>query len=231
MTKKYTTILFDADNTLLDFDMAENCAIKKVLRDYELPISEENCAAYSQINDALWKQFEKGEIEKAHIKTTRFRKFFEYLKVEKDFDPEEVNNRYIGYLKDGGYTIKGATELCKNLKDKGYSLYIITNGIASTQAIRLEKSGLLPYITDVFVSETIGFQKPLREYFDFVLRNINEKDKGKVLVIGDSLSSDIKGAQNAQLEFIWYNHKKSEVPEDMKGALIIEDITELQNIL
>ena len=172
MKEKYTTLLFDADNTLLDFDKAENEALKKVMTDYKLHITEENCRRYSEINDALWKKFEKGEIEKADIKSTRFREFFKFMKVEEDYDPLEVNNTYISYLREGGYVIEGANELCKALKEKGYMIYVITNGIAATQARRLSLSGLLPYIDDVFVSETIGFQKPKKEYFDYVLKSI-----------------------------------------------------------
>ena len=231
MSKKYTTLLFDADNTLLDFDKAENVALKKVMADYGLSVTEENCKTYSLINDALWKRFEKGEIEKSVIKTTRFKEFFEFMKVEEGYDPLEVNNTYISYLRDGGYTVEGANELCESLKKKGYDIYIITNGIALTQARRLELSGLLPSLEDVFVSETIGFQKPKKEYFDYVLRSVKEKDKEKVLVIGDSLSSDIKGAQNAGLDYIWYNHRKEEIPENISAKAIVGDIRELQNIL
>lgn len=231
MKKKYTTLLFDADNTLLDFDKAENVALKNVMKDYSLPVTEENCRKYSEINDALWKKFEKGEIEKADIKATRFKEFFEFMGVTESFNPLSVNDAYISYLREGGYTVEGAAELCESLKKKGYTLYIITNGIASTQAGRLQKSGLLPYIEDVFVSEAIGFQKPKKEYFDYVLRSINETDKDKVLVIGDSLSSDIRGAQNAGLDCIWYNHRKEEIPENISAKAIVGDIRELQNIL
>ena len=231
MKEKYTTLLFDADNTLLDFDKAENEALKKVMTDYKLHITEENCRRYSEINDALWKKFEKGEIEKADIKSTRFREFFKFMKVEEDYDPLEVNNTYISYLREGGYVIEGANELCKALKEKGYMIYVITNGIAATQARRLSLSGLLPYIDDIFVSETIGFQKPKKEYFDYVLSSIKETDKNKILVIGDSLSSDIKGAENADLPYIWYNHRKIEIPDTLKAEAVISDIRELHDIL
>lgn len=231
MSAEYTTLLIDADNTLLDFDKAENEALKSVMAIYKLPATEENCRKYSEINDALWKRFEKGEIEKAEIKTTRFRKFFEFLGVKEKFDPSEVNETYLSFLREGAYTIEGATGLCKALKEKGYRLYIITNGIALTQARRLKKSGLLPFFDEVFVSEAVGFPKPKKEYFDYVLENVNEKDKSKILVIGDSLSSDIKGAENAGLDYIWYNHRKAEVPESLAARAVIDDIRKLHDIL
>ena len=231
MKNKYTSILFDADNTLLDFDKAENVGLKKVMELYNLPITDENCRKYSEINAALWKKFEKGEIQKNDIKATRFKIFFEFMGVKEKIDPLQVNETYLSFLKEGAYTIEGAKELCENLKEKGYSLYIITNGIALTQARRLKKSGLLPYFKEVFVSETVGFPKPKKEYFDYVLSNIDEKDKSKVLVIGDSLSSDIKGAQNAGLDYIWYNHYKTAVPEDLNAVAVVEDIRKLKDIL
>lgn len=231
MTKKYTALLFDADNTLLDFDMAENQGLKSVMADYNVPVTDENCKKYSEINSALWKRFEKGEITKADIKITRFKTFFKFLGIKDEVDPIKVNETYLGYLGEGGFTIEGAVDLCESLKRKGYDLYIVTNGIASTQAKRLQKSGLLPYFTKVFVSENVGYQKPMKEFFDFVLDNISEKDKGRVLVIGDSLSSDIKGARNAGLDYIWYNHDKLSVPDDLNAVVVIDDIRELNNIL
>lgn len=231
MKNKYTSILFDADNTLLDFDKAENVGLKKVMELYNLPITDENCRKYSEINAALWKKFEKGEIRKNDIKATRFKTFFEFLGVKEKIDPLRVNETYLSFLKEGAYTIEGAKELCENLKEKGYSLYIITNGIALTQARRLKKSGLLPYFKEVFVSETVGFPKPKKEYFDYVFSNIDEKDKSRILVIGDSLSSDIKGAQNAGLDYIWYNHYKTAVPEDLNAVAVVEDIRKLKDIL
>lgn len=231
MERKYTTLLFDADNTLLDFDKAENEALKSVMAIYNLPATEENCRKYSEINDGLWKRFEKGEIEKAEIKSTRFREFFRYLGVTENFDPLQVNEKYLSFLKEGGYTVEGASELCRSLTEKGYSIYIITNGIALTQARRLEKSGLLPYISDVFVSETVGVPKPKKEYFDYVLQSITEKDTSKILVIGDSLTSDIKGAENAGLDYIWYNHRKGETPDWLRAVAVVEDIRKIDGII
>lgn len=231
MSRKYTTLLIDADNTLLNFDKTENEALKSVMAVYNLPATEENCRRYSEINDALWKRFEKGEIERDEIKVTRFREFFSYLGVKEDFDPLEVNSKYLSFLREGGHTIDGAEELCRSLAEKGYKIYIITNGIALTQEKRLKKSGLLPYISDVFISETIGFQKPKREYFDYVLKNIAEKDKGRILVIGDSLSSDIKGAIDSELDYIWYNHRKEATPEWLDAVAVVEDVREIGSIL
>lgn len=229
--KKYTTVLFDADDTLLDFHGDEKKALMKVMEEYSVPVSDENCECYSQINDALWKQYEKGEIIKEDIKRTRFARFFEKMEVKAPYDALEVNNKYMHYLSDGGLTLKGATDLCRLLKEKGYDLYLVTNGTQWVQEPRLRKSGLLPYITEVFISDAIGYQKPKKEFFDYVFAAITEKDKDKIILIGDSLSSDIRGAMNAGLDSVWFNPKDKALPEDIKTEYTVGGLEEILEIL
>ena len=225
--KKYTTLLFDADDTLLDFRKDEKQALVKALTHYGVPITEENIKIYSDINQGMWKQLERGEITKPELKRTRFKKFFEAIGFECDEEPLTVNEHYLSLLGEGGNTLEGAVDTVKKLYEDGYELYIITNGIAATQAKRLNRSGLLPYINEVFVSETIGYQKPRKEYFDAVLNNIKEKDKEKILVIGDSLTSDIQGAMNAGLPCCWLNRYGKELPDEYKVDYVIEDVSEV----
>lgn len=231
MKKKYSTILFDADNTLLNFDKDERLALIKALTEYGVPTTEENIKTYVEINKGLWKQLEKGEITKPELKRIRFRLFFESIGFKTEKDPFEVNERYLHLLGDGGNTLDGAKELCEELKNEGYDLYIVTNGVAATQARRLTKAGLLPYFTEVFISETVGYQKPRKEYFDYVLDYIPEKDKEKIILIGDSLSSDIKGAMNVGLKSVWLNLFGAELPDEYSPDYIISDIREVKNIL
>jgi len=152
MAGKYSTVLFDADNTLLDFDKDESCALRKVMKLYGVPVTEENVSKYSEINLGMWKALERGEITKPELKRTRFRKFFDAIGFQTDADVYEVNERYLSFLAEGGNTLAGAVELCRELKEKGYDLYIVTNGIEKTQKNRLKKSGLLPFFTEIFVS-------------------------------------------------------------------------------
>lgn len=229
--KRYTTLLFDADNTLLDFHRDEKEALVKALNYFGVPVTEENIKIYSEINQGMWHQLEKGEITKPELKRTRFRKFFEAIGFECNHDPLTVNEHYLSLLGEGGNTLPGAVETVKRLHAEGYELHIVTNGVALTQAKRLEKSGLLPYIGEVFVSETIGYQKPRKEYFDRVLDRISEKDKSRILVIGDSLTSDIKGAMNAGLPCCWLNHKGEALPEEYSADWIIRDVREVTEIL
>ncbi len=229
--KKFTTLLLDADETLLDFRKDEKQALIKALTHFSVPVSEENIKIYSDINQGMWKQLERGEITKPELKRTRFKKFFDAIGFETNEDPLTVNEYYLGLLGEGGNTLPGAVETVKELYEEGYELYIITNGVAATQAKRLTKSGILPYIKEVFVSETIGYQKPRKEYFDAVLEKIGEKDKSKILVIGDSLTSDIKGAMNAGLPCCWLNPSGTDLPEKYEADFVIGDVKEVLGVV
>jgi len=229
--KKITTVLFDADNTLLDFLKDEHQALARVLETLGVPATDENISIYSRINQGLWKQLEKGEITKPELKRVRFRLFFDAIGFSCDKDPLEVNEFYLSLLSEGGNLLEGAIETVRKLRSDGLDLYIVTNGIAATQARRLERSGLTPYISEVFVSETIGYQKPRKEYFDFVLDKIPEKDKEKILLVGDSLTSDIKGAMNADIPCCWLNLADEELPDGYKPDCIISKVSETLNII
>ncbi len=229
--KKYTTILFDADDTLLDFGKDETQALIAILEKYGIETSDENITAYKEINVSLWKALERGEIDKPTLKQIRFRLFFEKIGFETTEDPFKINEEYLSKLSDGGNLIEGAKELVESLKKQGYDLYIVTNGIANTQRKRLTKSGILPCFTDVFVSETIGYQKPRKEYFDYVLSHIKEKDIGKVLLVGDSLTSDIKGAFDAGIACAWLRHKPTADYSAYSPDFVIDSISQVNSLL
>ena len=231
MTEKYTTVLFDADNTLLDFDKDEDCALRRVMELYGVPVTKENICVYTEINQGLWKALERGEITKPELKRIRFRRFFDTIGFQTDADAFEVNEKYLSLLGEGGNTLTGAADLCRELRERGYDLYIVTNGIEKTQKSRLARSGLLPFFTEIFVSETIGHQKPKREYFDYVLSHIGEKDRKRVILVGDSLTSDIKGANEADLTCVWLNLKGQELPEEYEPDYVITDVREVKGIL
>ena len=229
--KKYTTILFDADETLLDFNKDETQALLKTMHAHDVPVTDENISAYKEINQGLWKALERGEIDKPTLKKVRFRLFFEKIGFETTDDPFAINEEYLSNLGDGGNLLTYAKDLLDNLKSDGYDLYIVTNGIANTQRKRLTKAGILPYFTDIFVSEAVGYQKPRKEYFDYVLEHIEEKDIGRVLLIGDSLTSDIKGATDAGIDCIWLRHDATADCGNCKPNYIISDLKEIEEIL
>lgn len=229
--KKYTTILFDADDTLLDFDKDETQALTIILDKYGIEKSEENINAYKQINVSLWKALERGEIDKPTLKKTRFSLFFQKIGFITDEDHFRINEEYLGNLGNGGNLLRGANELIEKLKAEGYDLYIVTNGIEKTQKRRLTKAGILPCFTEIFVSEAIGHQKPKKEYFDYVLSHIKEKDISKVLLVGDSLTSDIKGAVSAGIPCAWLRHNTTADSGEYQPDYIIDDISQVNKLL
>ena len=205
MNARYSTLLLDADETLFDFLKAERASLVAVLSSRGLPHEEEILRRYHAINDGLWHAFERGEISKEDIKKTRFARLAEESGFPAGIDTDEINAAYLRQLGESDFLLPGARQFLETLSDAGFDLALITNGVAKTQLRRLEKSGLSPLFSHVFVSETVGAQKPLPAFFDVVLKTIGETDRSKVLVIGDSLQSDIRGAVNAGLDSVWYN--------------------------
>lgn len=231
MNRKYSTLLFDVDNTLLDFDTDERTALQKTLSEIGAPGTPEILKRYSEINAGLWRDFEKALVTKEDLKETRFRRLFEEIGFSCPVSSKQINDRYLEHLGEGGVTVEGAKETVKALFEKGYRIYIVTNGVEHTQKSRLQRSGLDQYITDSFVSEKIGVQKPFKAYFDFVFDNIEEKDRSRLLLIGDSLGSDIKGALDSGIDCVWLNpqQKRNRVCGD--PTYEITDIRELLKLL
>lgn len=199
---KYTTLLLDADDTLLDFQKTEEYGLSYTFEKYGISFTEEVRATYKTINHKLWAAFEAGEISKNTILARRFRNTFAALGIQGEFAGFE--EEYQLALGRGGFLIPEAMEVCQELS-KICRLYIVTNGVQATQESRMKLSGLLPYIQDVFVSETTGYQKPQKEYFDYVFSRIPDFDPERTLMIGDSLGSDMKGGHNVGLDVCWYN--------------------------
>lgn len=203
--KKYTTIYFDLDNTILDFTATEYNAIKKLLVMHNLPVSDEIIKKYSAINQFWWERFEKGEIKKEEIFAGRFKTFLEFYSFDADY--EKMAQDYFELLAAGHDVICGAEEVLRYVKEQGYTICITTNGVSRTQYRRIDECGLKQYFDYVFVSEDAGHQKPDVQYFKHAMANSPEKDKSKILVIGDSQSSDILGGINFGVDTCWFNPK------------------------
>lgn len=225
--KKYTSIFLDLDNTLLDFNMAEKVAVKKVLQKYNLPHDDEAVKTYSNINRNYWERFERGEIEKSEIFEGRFKTFLSVYSLEAD--TTAIAKDYCLNLSEGYFKIDGAIEILEYLKKKDYRLYATTNGLSLTQFKRIKNSGLEPYFDKIFVSEQAGHQKPEKEYFNYVIENIDEKDRNKMLIIGDSQSSDILGGINSSIDTCWFNPSASS--PKYKSKFEISKLNEIKNIL
>ncbi len=203
MQKKF--LLFDVDHTLLDFATSEKKALKKCFEAFELPFTDELLAWYLAHNHKLWTSYEKGIIPREAIFETRFADTF--LEFSMDADGTLMENAYRQALSEGCDLIENALALIEKLS-KTHELYIVTNGLASTQEKRLKDSGLSPFFKGVFVSEAMGFQKPMIEYFDYCFQHIPGFQKEEAIIIGDSLSSDIQGGIRAGIDTCWFNPAK-----------------------
>ena len=194
---KYKYLLFDLDDTLLDFGKAQTLAFKKLLEDENIEYSNELFEQYETINKSLWRSFERGEISNKVVTSERFIRFFALF--DRVIDGREVDNRYRGYLAEGNQLFEGIVEMLEKLS-LTHKLYIASNGIGITQHTRLKNNNLNKYFDKIFISEEIGSKKPDREFFDIILKEIGVEDKGEVLMIGDTLTSDILGANNVGID-------------------------------
>lgn len=201
--KKYDLFLFDADGTLFDYDLAEANALKTMFDYYGFNYTESIRSKYREINSDVWKSYEKAEITKGNLQTLRFSRLFEYIGVK--CDEKRFNEEYLSELGKGAFLIDGALEICKHIVSCGKRLYIVTNGILATQQSRIKHSLIKDYISDFFVSEFVGFQKPHISYFEYVFSHIPQVEKDKILIVGDSLSADIAGGNNAGIDSCWLN--------------------------
>lgn len=226
---KFTTILWDVDGTLLDFTYSQRYAITKCFRTIGREITEEQIKRYSQINDDYWKRLELGEITKEQLLTGRFATLFEEYEI-RNVDLEDFMREYQEALGSVFSYIDDSLTICRALQGKVYQ-YVITNGVTSTQRNKLKLSGLAETMNALFISEQIGTPKPGREFFDYCLEHIEEKDKARILIVGDSLSSDIKGGVLAGIPTCWYRPEGTANPTPYRPDYEISDLHMLYDII
>lgn len=225
---RYDTLFLDADETLFDFQKAEALAIRQILNNCGVSFDDATVRLYSQINDQLWKEFEQGKVTKPFLQKARFVRLFQQAGLSGD--GEVASEIYPTKLAEASFLLPGAEELCRRLVALGCRLYLTTNGISSVQRRRLEKSPVKPYIAGIFVSEDTGSQKPNLEYYQYIFARLDQRDKSKILAVGDSLSSDIKGGIGAGLDTCWYNPAKKEAGE-LAPTYVIHELEELCGIV
>ena len=205
--KKYTDVFIDLDDTILDFKKGQHDALFAACKEYGIDIVEEDYQKYDRINKLSWKSYERGEVEKSQMLVDRYRKFLDYKNVEGD--AERLNSLYAKHLSEQGCLLPGAKEGLLQLKSK-YRLHLITNGNVNTQKGRLKAAGLEGFFDNEFISDEVGFRKPQKEFFDHALK-VSGANKSTTVVVGDSPSSDILGAQNAGLDAILFDVKNTAV--------------------
>lgn len=227
---KIKYILWDIDETLINFSLAEASAMKYCFNKYNIgECTEDKLKIYREINEKYWKKLEKGELSRIEVLEGRFKEFFSLYNIDTSIIPE-FNMDYLKSTGDFAYCITNAKEVVTELKDK-YKQYAASNGTVIAQNKKMSKSGLNELLDDVFISEEIGFNKPSKEFFDFIFNKIGSKNPNEYIIIGDSLTSDMMGGKNAGIKTCWYNPKNKENNMDYIPNYEIKDLKEVLSIL
>lgn len=227
--KKYELLLFDADGTLFDYDKGEVFALKKSLEYYNVNFEESrHLKTYRKINSGIWAEFERKLITADKLKTERFRRFFEELDL--DIPDIEFGKMYLDNLAQARFLLPNSLELLENLKGK-FKLGLITNGLKRVQRSRLDGSEIEKYFEYIIISEEIGVPKPEPGIFDEAFKICDHADKNTTMIIGDNLSSDIKGGVNYRIDTCWYNPAKKELSNGIIPTYEINDLLELNKIV
>ena len=225
----YKFLLFDLDHTLLDFDAAEDIALTQLLEEEGVEDIQAYKDYYVPMNKSLWKDLEQKKITKSELINTRFAKLFAHFGIEKD--GSYLAERYRLFLSKQGQTFPGVEDLLRKLISQGYELYAATNGIIYIQTGRLKQSGIAPYFKEIFISEQLHTQKPDAEFYEKIGARILNFNKKYTLMIGDSLSADIQGGQNAGIDTVWYNPQHLENTTQLHPTYEVHSYKDLLNCL
>ena len=220
-------LFLDLDDTILDFHKAERLAIGKTIRDFGVEPTEEILHRYHIINKWHWEQLELGKLTRAEVLENRFMVLFREL--GREVDAYAFARTYEKNLSIGHYFLPGAEEAVEALSKK-YRLFLASNGTASVQKGRMTSANLYRFVEKVVVSQEIGHNKPSKAYFDACFAQIPGFDPQKAMMVGDSLSSDIKGGINAGIATVWVNPSHSECG-DIRPDYQIDALSQLEELL
>ena len=224
---RYKILLFDLDDTLLDFGANEIDSLNKLFHQHGYDFSDELFRVYDSVNKQLWTDYENGNIALDQLLNTRFSETM--LKLNTIVDGKKWENQYRELLGNGHQLIDGALEVCQSLS-VSHRLFVVTNGVTKTQIKRLKQAGLYEFFEDTFYSQSIGFQKPSKEFFDYVIGHIRDFNVREALIIGDSLNTDIKGGLQSGIDTCWINRKLQKCSAEIKSTYTITSLAELCDI-
>ena len=225
---KYDWLLFDLDNTILDFDKAMIFALKKTIADHEILENEDHLSIYQKINKRCWEDFENGVITQDELRILRMRRFLEFINVDKS--PIVFAQDYHLNLSSEIFYLENSKMLLGRWS-KQFALVLVTNGLKDIQRARVAKDDLEKHFHHIVISDEIGVAKPHTGFFDYVFEKINFPRKEKVMIIGDSLSSDIRGGNNYGIHTCWLNQNGRVAPEDNLPTFEIGRLEELTRII
>ena len=218
-------ILFDLDDTLLDFHASEKKALRKTLKDnLNIDMTNTMYNKYKDINEEYFNKFTKGIYTRNEMHKLRFEIFLNYLNIS--YDPVIINQSYMTNLANGAELFKDSINILDYLKNKGYKLYIASNGIKEIQINRLNKANILHYFDYIFVSSEIGYNKPSKLFFDYIFNYLKDSNTSSYLIIGDREESDILGGFNSNITTI----KLGKI-DNSKANYLINNLLEIKNIL
>lgn len=223
----YKFLLFDLDNTLLDFNESERQAICQVLDKYNIP--KEFAITFSKINDKLWKILEKGEISREQLKIKRFELLLAQVN-RTEIDHKAISDEYFELISNVSIPYDFSYEILQKCRVLDYKIVIVTNGSTYPQEKRINSSGLKNLFDYVFISEKIGASKPSKSFYEYVLSVINAK-ANQCLIIGDSLTSDILGGVNSGIDTCWYNPNKIKNTNMIIPTYTVNDLNQIFSIL
>ncbi len=225
---KRLSLFLDLDNTILDFSTAERVALSRTLLERGVEPTDALLRRYREYNNYCWEKLEDGEMERDTVLVRRFELLFEELSLS--LDGAAANARYEGLLHHGHWFMPGAEELLRELAPR-HDLYLASNGVESVQLSRIASAGIAPYFKGVFISERMGAVKPQKAYFDACFARIPDFDPTRALIVGDSLTSDIRGGFNAGIRSCWYNPAHQPPRGDITPDFEIADLSELPALL
>ena len=226
---KYEVIIFDADETLFDFKKSEGHAFKDTMGEFKIEYDENHhLKVYKDINTTIWKELEEGLITQKDLNIERFKRLSERLSVK--FNEEEFAKSYMKHLAIASFLYDDSVAIVEELHKK-YRLMIITNGLKDVQDNRIKKSIISKYFEHIVISEEVQVSKPDSRIFQLALNNIKYTDKSKVLMVGDSLTSDIQGGINFGIDTCWFNPNKIVNKTKIEPTYEISNFSELKSIL
>lgn len=227
----YDHLLFDADGTIYDFMACEEYALSKLFSQAKLVVTKTMLESYHEINYSLWQDLELGLITLEKLKTERFERFFASQKV--DFRAKEASSLYLYHLGQSFHLYDDTIEVLTKIQNKGIHMSMITNGIASVQRGRVKATGTSHFFSFVAIGEELGVLKPDPLFFEKTVQQLSLLNLpiSNMLVIGDSLTSDILGAKNAHLDSCWIDRYNMEEPTEKHYTYHIKKLNELLEIL